>query len=87
MGAASIDINQYRSTIGAFAGKRLLHGKSNAKTTSLGNKLKTNTLMDSFIMLSYLLVLSNVTQHLLIISGVELNPGPFSPGKNSLSIL
>merc|ERR1712079_248514 len=30
-------------------------------------------------MLSYLLVLSNVTQHLLIISGVELNPGPLSP--------
>ena len=87
MGAASIYISQYRSSIGTFAGKKLLYGRSNTNPASLGNKLKTNTLIDSFIMLSYLLVLSNVTQHLLVISGVELNPGPYSLGKNSLITL
>ena len=47
---------------------------------SRGNNLKSNGLMESLIILSYLLVLSNVTQQLLIISGVELNPGPFPLG-------
>ena len=75
MGANSIDISQYRSRIGSFSGRKLMCNKSK---TSLGNKLKTNTTMECFIMLSYILVLSNVTQTLLIISGVELNPGPFS---------
>ena len=78
MGANSIDISQYRSRIGTFARKTLTCsvGKSSA-----GNKLKTNTVMESLIMLSYLLVLSDVTQKLLIISGVELNPGPPPQGK------
>ena len=44
--------------------------------------MKAYTVMECFIMLSYLLVLANVTQTLLIISGVELNPGPFDIGKN-----
>ena len=78
MGANSIDISQYRSRIGTFAGKKSTCNKSQV---SSGNKLKTNTLMESFIILSYLLVLSNVTQKLLIISGVELNPGPLTLGR------
>ena len=78
MGSTSIDITQYRSRIGTFSGKK---HKCNASQVSSGNKLKTNTAMESFIMLSYLLVLSNVTQKLLILSGVELNPGPFAVGK------
>ena len=46
--------------------------------------VKTNNLMESFITLSYILVLSNVTQKLLILSGVELNPGPAPLGKKYL---
>ena len=72
MGANSIDISQYRSRIGTFAGghrRKSSLGKTNAM-------LKTNTIMESFMILSYLLVLSNITQMLLIISGLELNPGP-----------
>ena len=81
MGACSIDISQYRSIIGTFAGKKSLC----INKASLGNKLKTNTVLESFVLLSYLLVLSNVTQQLLISSGVELNPGPSFPiGKNAL---
>ena len=78
MGANSIDISQYRSRIGTFSGKKLPHNGSKA---SLKNELKTNSVMESFMILAYLLVLSNVTQKLLIISGVELNPGPFPLGK------
>ena len=78
MGSTSIDITQYRSRIGTFSGKK---HKCNASQVSSGNKLKTNTAMESFIILSYLLVLSNVTQTLLILSGVELNPGPSTLGK------
>ena len=82
MGANSIDISQYRSRIGTFSGNKLTCriGKSSSEKT-----LKTNTQMESFVILSYLLVLSNVTQQLLIISGVEFNPGPFTLGKNYLT--
>ena len=78
MGSTSIDISQYRSRIGTFAGKK---STCNTSQVSSGNKLKTNTVIESFIILSYLLVLSNVTQKLLIISGVELNPGPLTLGR------
>ena len=78
MGANSIDISQYRSRIGAFTGKKLT---TKTSTISLRNKLKSSTVLETFFILSYLLVLSTVTQTLLIISGVELNPGPFSLGK------
>ena len=74
----SIDINQYRSRIGSFTGKKLNFNTSKA---SFGTKLKTKTAFESIIILSYLLVLSTVTQKLLIISGVELNPGPSHVGK------
>ena len=78
MGANSIDISQYRSRIGTFAGKKWSrHGSK----TSLQNELKTKSVMESFMILAYLLVLSNITQALLLISGLELNPGPFSIGK------
>ena len=77
MGANSIDISQYRSRIGTFTGKNF---SGNANKASLRNVVKANTEMETFILLSYLLVLSNVTQKLLIISGVELNPGPFQLG-------
>ena len=77
MGANAIDIGQYRARIGTFAGKNV---SCNVSKSSLGNQLKTNNLMESFIILSYLLILSNVTQKLLIISGLELNPGPFDIG-------
>ena len=77
MGANSIDISQYRSRIGTFAGKKMA---CNSGKTSLGHDLKANTVLESFIILSYLLILSNVTQKLLIISGLELNPGPFDIG-------
>ena len=84
MGANSIDISQYRSRIGTFVGKKMAGGSSKA---SIGSRLKLNTIMNSFLMLSYLLVLSNVTQILLIISGVELNPGPGpEAGKNTLFV-
>ena len=73
MGANSIDITQYRSRIGIFAGKKIT---CRIRKSPLVNKMKTDTIMESFIILSYLLVLSNVTQKLLIISGLELNPGP-----------
>ena len=79
--AASIDISQYRSRIGTFSRQKLT---SNKGIVPLRPNLKTNTIMESFIMLAYLLVLSNVTQKLLIISGVELNPGPSSLGKKHL---
>ena len=78
MGANSIDISQYRSRIGTFAGN-----KSTCRTSKASmNTLKTNTILESFVILSYLLILSNVTQNLLIISGLELNPGPYTLGKN-----
>ena len=84
MGANSIDISQYRSRIGTFVGKKMAGGSSKA---SIGSRLKLNNIMNSFLMLSYLLVLSNVTQILLIISGVELNPGPGpEAGKNTLFV-
>ena len=78
---ASIDISQYRSRIGTFSGQKSTSNKGNAP---LGQNLKTRTILESLIMLAYLLVLSNVTQKLLIISGVELNPGPSSLGKKYL---
>ena len=80
MGANSIDISQYRSRIGTFSGTKLVchNGSSLA---SFGNGLKTKNLMETFTMLSYLLVLSGVIQKLLIMSGIEMNPGPFSLGK------
>ena len=78
MGANSIDISQYRSRIGTFSRKKI-SGKAYFGTGNFGT-LMTNSLKECFIMLSYLLVLSNVTQKLLIISGVELNPGPFTLG-------
>ena len=81
MGANSIDITQYRSRIGTFSGKKL---NCNTNKTYLRANLQLNNLMESFILLSYLLVLSNVTQKLLIMSGVELNPGPFPLGMKSL---
>ena len=83
MGANSIDISQYRSRIGTFAGKKVIcqHRSSSA---SFGNGLKTKNLMETFVMLSYLLILSGVTQKLLIMSGVEINPGPFYLGKKLL---
>ena len=81
MGASSIDISQYRSRIGTFSRRRQTCniGKASARQT-----LRANNLMESFIVLSYLLVLSNVTQTLLIMSGVELNPGPGPIGKKYL---
>ena len=81
MGSSSIDISQYRSRIGTFSRHK---STSNTVKASLGKTVKTNNIMQSFVMLSYLLVLSNVTQTLLIISGVESNPGPATPGKKYL---
>ena len=78
MGANSIDISQYRSKIGTFAGSKTF---CNSSKVSMENKLQTRTVMECLIILSYLLVLSNITQQLLIMSGVELNPGPFDLGK------
>ena len=75
MGSCSIDISQYRSRIGTFAGQK----SPCINKASFKNELKTNTVLESFIILSYLLVMSNVTQKLLIISGLELNPGPSFP--------
>ena len=83
MGANSIDISQYRSRIGTFTGTK---SPCMSSKVSSGKKIKSNTIMESFIILSCLLVLSNVTQTLLIISGLEMNPGPqgsrTSLGKN-----
>ena len=81
MGANSIDISQYRSRIGTFVGKKLTFNTIKARS---GNVLKTNTVMESFMILSCLLALSNVTKTLLIIAGVELNPGPLHLGKINL---
>ena len=81
MGANSIDICQYRSRIGTFTGNSF---SGNANKASLRILVKGNTRMETFIILAYLLVLSNVTQKLLIISGVELNPGPFQLGNKFL---
>ena len=78
MGANSIDICQYRSRIGTFAGIKIAY---NLNKVSLGNKLMTNAVMETFIVMSFLLVISSVIQKLLIISGLESNPGPFSLGK------
>ena len=78
MGANSIDISQYRSRIGTFSRNK---STFNAGKIFFENKLKTNAVMECFIVLSYLLVLSNIIQNLLIMSGVELNPGPFDLGK------
>ena len=85
MGASSIDISQYRSRIGSFAGKKISNRKSSSRAASWGNILLTSTLMESFMILSSLLVLSNVTEMLLIIAGVELNPGPFPLGTKYLT--
>ena len=76
MGSNSIDISQYRSRVGTFNGKKIRCGSK----TSLGSRLKLDIVMGAFIMLSNLLVLANVIQTLLIISGVEMNPGPYSLG-------
>ena len=73
MGANSVDISQYRSRIGTFARKNI---KCSTRRTSCGVGLTASNVIDSFIMLSCLLVLSDIAQQLLIISGVELNPGP-----------
>ena len=81
MGANSIDISQYRSRIGTFAGRKSTGNKSKK---SLVYTLKTNTVTEYFMILSCLLVFSNITQTLLIISGVELNPGPFTIGKKMI---
>ena len=82
MGANSIDISQWRSRIGTFSGNKCVCNSGKA-SAPLANRLKPNDLIETLILLSYLLVLSNVTQKLLIMSGVELNPGPgtFSLGK------
>ena len=82
MGANSIDISQYRSRIGTFSGKHLVcHNGSSSAPFANGLKTRNLMVMETFIMMSYLLVMSVVTQKLLIMSGVEINPGPFSLGK------
>ena len=78
MGANSIDICQYRSRIGTFAG---IKTSCNLNNVSLENKFMANAVMETFIVMSFLYVISSVIQKLLIISGLELNPGPFSLGK------
>ena len=71
MGANSIDISQYRSRIGTFAGKKI---RCSTRRASCG------------IMLSCLFVFSVVAQQLLIRSGVESNPGPNSLGRKLIFI-
>ena len=77
------DISQYRSRIGTFSGKLIICHKGSL-SSSFGNGLKTKNLLETFIMLSHLLILSNVTHTILIMSGVETNPGPSSLGKKLL---
>ena len=88
MGANSIDISQWRSRIGTFPGKKCVCNTEKASGL-FANRLKPNALIETLMILSYLLVLSNVTQKLLIMSGVELNPGPetFSIGKKYLMFI
>ena len=83
MGANSIDISQYRSRIGTFAVKKM---SFNTRQVSMGCQVKINNVMESLMVLSYLLVLSNITQILLMISGVELNPGPYHLGRKTMII-
>ena len=83
MGANSIDISQYRSRIGTFAVKKM---SFNTRQVSMGCQVKINNVMESLMVLSYLLVLSNITQILLMISGVELNPGPYHLGRKTMMI-
>ena len=77
------DISQYRSRIGTFTGK-LLICHTGSSSASFANGLKTKNMLETFIMLSHLLIVSGVTKMVLIMSGVEINPGPFSLGKTFL---
>ena len=78
MGANSIDISQYRSRIGTFAGKKI---RCSTRRACYGIGLTASNATDAFIMLSCILVLSDIAEKLLIISGIELNPGPNFLGK------
>ena len=53
MGANSIDISQYRSRIGTFTGTK---SPCMSSKVSSGKKTKSNTIMESFIILSYQVV-------------------------------
>ena len=74
---SSVSIDQWRMRIGAFSGGgRFSTILSSVIKTKKGFKVQGAG--QSVILLSMLLVFSNITQMLLLEAGVERNPGPVS---------
>ena len=71
----SVSIQQWRSLIGSFMGG----GKSASRLTiKVHHGLHLRGSANIIIVAAMLLVYGNITQMLLVKSGIELNPGPIS---------
>ena len=71
----SVSIQQWRSLIGSFVGG----GKSASRLTiKVPHGLHLQGSANIIIVAAMLLVYGNITQLLLVKSGVELNPGPIT---------
>jgi hypothetical protein len=71
----SVTIQQWRGSIGSFSGG----GIRKSPLTSKGcHGLRIQGSANMIVIAAMLLVYSNITQTLLVRSGVERNPGPIS---------
>ena len=71
----SVSIQQWRSSIGSFMGGGI---RSSRLTSKVFHGLHVQGSANMVILAAMLLVYGNITQMLLVKSGVELNPGPIT---------
>ena len=71
----SVSIQQWRSSIGSFIGGGI---RSSRLTSKVGPGLRIQGSANMIVITAMLLVYANITQTLLVKSGVESNPGPIT---------
>ena len=71
----SVSIQQWRSSIGLFMGVGI---RKSRLTSKVFHGLHVQGSANMVIIAAMLLVYGNITQMLLVKSGVELNPGPIT---------
>ena len=71
----SVSIQQWRTSIGSFMGGGI---KKSRLTSKVIHGLHIQGSANMIVISAMLLVYANITQMLLVNSGVELNPGPLT---------
>ena len=71
----SVSIQQWRSSIGSFIGGGI---RSSRLTSKVVHGLRIQGSANMIVITAMLLVYANITQTLLVKSGVESNPGPIT---------